>query len=441
MSREEHAKLVAQVVMAVFGLSHTYNTKVGNDFVRGVSGGERKRVSIAEMALTASPLAAWDNSTRGLDSATALKFVQSLRLLADLSGSAHGIAIYQASQAIYDVFDKAVVLYEGRQIYYGPAKDARQYFERQGWYCPPRQTTGDFLTSVTNAAERKPRDGMENKVPRTPDEFEAYWRSSEECKALQRDIEEHEREFPQDGELVNKFQEHKRTVQANHTRPKSSYMISIPMQIKLNTKRAYQRIWMDKSSTLAQVGGQIIMALIVGSVFYGSPNASAGFMSKTAALFFAILLNALSAISEINSLYSQRPIVEKHASYALYHPATEAIAGIVSDIPVKFAIAVVFNVILYFLVGLRREPAQFFIFFLITFISTFVMSAVFRTMAAVTKTISQAMSLSGILVLALVIYTGFVVPVPYMKPWFGWIHYLSKLHFSTISHSFADTLF
>ena len=53
--------------MSVFGLSHTYNTKVGSDFVRGVSGGERKRVSIAEMALTGSPLAAWDNSTRGLD--------------------------------------------------------------------------------------------------------------------------------------------------------------------------------------------------------------------------------------------------------------------------------------------------------------------------------------------------------------------------------------
>lgn len=47
--------------MAVFGLSHTYNTKVGNDFVRGVSGGERKRVSIAEMVVAGSPLAAWDN--------------------------------------------------------------------------------------------------------------------------------------------------------------------------------------------------------------------------------------------------------------------------------------------------------------------------------------------------------------------------------------------
>ncbi|KAJ4363038.1 hypothetical protein N0V83_010156 [Neocucurbitaria cava] len=79
-SREEFSKFVAKVVIAVLGLSHTYNTKVGNDFVRGVSGGERKRVSVAEMLLAGSPFAAWDNSTRGLDSATALKFVKALRV-------------------------------------------------------------------------------------------------------------------------------------------------------------------------------------------------------------------------------------------------------------------------------------------------------------------------------------------------------------------------
>jgi ABC-type multidrug transport system ATPase subunit len=78
-SRKQFSKFLTQVVMAVLGLSHTYNTKVGNDFVRGVSGGERKRVSVAEMLLAGSPLAAWDNSTRGLDSATALKFVKVCR--------------------------------------------------------------------------------------------------------------------------------------------------------------------------------------------------------------------------------------------------------------------------------------------------------------------------------------------------------------------------
>lgn len=61
MSREDFTKGISQVVMAICGLSHTFNTKVGNDFVRGVSGGERKRVSIAEMMLAGSPFSAWDN--------------------------------------------------------------------------------------------------------------------------------------------------------------------------------------------------------------------------------------------------------------------------------------------------------------------------------------------------------------------------------------------
>lgn len=431
LSREEYAKMMAKVVMAVFGLSHTYNTKVGNDTVRGVSGGERKRVSIAEMALAGAPLAAWDNATRGLDSATALKFVHSLRLAADLDNSTHVVAIYQASQAIYDLFDKATVLYEGRQIFYGSARHAKAFFERQGWYCPPRQTSGDFLTSVTNPVERQPRQGMESQVPRTPDEFEAYWHSSPEYQELKREMAARKDETSAHSqEKLREFQELKHQQQAAHTRDASSYLLSVPMQIKLNTKRAYQRVWNERSATITAFISNCVIALIVGSVFYGTPNATIGFQQKGAVLFYAVLLNALMAMTEINSLYSQRPIVEKHNSFAFYHPSTEAIAGILSDIPVKFSLAVAFNLILYFLSNLRREPSQFFIYFLINFIVMLVMSAVFRTLAAVTKTISQAMTLAGIMILALVIYTGFVVPTPYMHPWFKWIHYLNPIYYA-----------
>lgn len=241
MSRAEHAKHITQVAMAVFGLSHTYNTIVGNDYVRGVSGGERKRVSIAEMALSRAPIGAWDNSTRGLDAASALEFVKSLRMSADLTGSCHSVAIYQASQAIYDVFDKVIVLYEGREIYYGSCNQAEKYFVDMGWYNPPRQTTGDFLTSVTNPQERKAREGMEERVPRTPEEFERYWKNSPEYASLQREIAQHEAEFPIGGPAQHELQEKKRSQQAKHVRPKSPYIISVPMQIRLCTKRAYQR--------------------------------------------------------------------------------------------------------------------------------------------------------------------------------------------------------
>ena len=103
VSRDRYAEHMRDVVMAVFGLSHTVDTKIGNDYIRGVSGGERKRVSIAEVLLSQSQIQCWDNSTRGLDSATALQFVKTLRLAGNMTGSTALVAAYQASQDMYDV--------------------------------------------------------------------------------------------------------------------------------------------------------------------------------------------------------------------------------------------------------------------------------------------------------------------------------------------------
>lgn len=103
VSRQKYAEHLRDVVMAIFGISHTVNTKVGDDFVRGVSGGERKRVSIAEVTLNQSAIQCWDNSTRGLDSATALQFARTLRLSTDLAKTSAIVAMYQGSQEAYDV--------------------------------------------------------------------------------------------------------------------------------------------------------------------------------------------------------------------------------------------------------------------------------------------------------------------------------------------------
>lgn len=103
ITRHEYAEHLRDVTMAMFGILHTKNTRVGDDFVRGVSGGERKRVTIAEAALSYSPLQCWDNSTRGLDSANALEFCRTLRTQADVMGCTSAVAIYQASQDAYEV--------------------------------------------------------------------------------------------------------------------------------------------------------------------------------------------------------------------------------------------------------------------------------------------------------------------------------------------------
>ncbi|KAF8904005.1 ABC-2 type transporter-domain-containing protein [Mucidula mucida] len=419
VTRDMFADHMRDVVMAVFGLSHTVNTKVGNDFVRGVSGGERKRVSIAEAALSGSPLQCWDNSTRGLDSATALEFVKTIRMSTNYMSSAAVVAIYQASQDIYDIFDKAVLLYEGRQIYFGPVNEAKKFF-----------TTADFLTSLTSPAERQIRPGFEAKVPRTPDEFAKAWKESEDRKRLLQQIDEFDREFPVGGDELAKFRASRKEDQAKGMRSKSPYTISTPMQVRLCLTRGFQRLRGDMTLFFTALFGNFVMALIISSVFYNLPADTSSFYSRSALLFFAILMNGFSSILEILSLYEQRPIVEKHTRMAFYHPFSEAIASMITDMPYKILNAIMFNLILYFMANLRREVDHFFIFLLFSFLTTLAMSMIFRTIGALSRTISQAMAPAALIILALVIYTGFTIPVDGMHPWFRWINYLDPIGYA-----------
>ncbi|KAI5306517.1 GTPase-activating protein, partial [Ascosphaera pollenicola] len=431
MARDEFAHKMTKTAMSIFGLSHTYNTRVGNEFIRGVSGGERKRVSICELALAGAPICCWDNSTRGLDSATALEFTQALRVAANVMGITSAVAIYQASQDIYDLFDKTIVLYEGRQIYFGPASLARRYFEDMGYVCPPRQTTGDFLTSVTNSRERVVKPGYEHKIPRNAVEFERYWLESDAFKAMKAQMDEDERKFPPGKSAVlQEFRESHQEAQSKHVRPTSPYTLSIPMQIKLCGSRAYKRIMCDMTSTITIICAEIILSLIVGSIFFRTTDDTDGFFGKSSVLYFAILLNAFLSVSEINSLYAQRPIIAKHEALAFYYPWVEAAAGIVADIPIKFTIAVCFNTIVYFLGSLRYSASAYFTFFLFSFITMLTMSAIFRTLGAATKRIEEALALAAPMVLAIVVYTGFIVQRHYMKPWFKWLMYINPLSYA-----------
>ncbi|OJJ75062.1 hypothetical protein ASPBRDRAFT_28029 [Aspergillus brasiliensis CBS 101740] len=429
LTRSEYVETLTQVVLAVFGLSNTYHTKVGDNFVRGVSGGERKRVSIAEMFVSRCRIGAWDNSTRGLDASSALKFVRALRLSADMGRSCHAIAAYQASQSMYDLVDKVSVLYEGRQIYFGRRDRAVGYFEEMGWELPDRQVSGDFLTSVTNPGERKARPDMVDKVPRTAKEFEEYWKRSPEYKELCCQIEEYQRAHPPDSEEARAFKTHHEEQQARHTRPRSPYLLSVPMQVRLCLRRAFQRLRNDLPTVIVTVAVQPILGLVIGSIFFNSPPTTATFFQRGAVLYFAVLFNALIALNEIIQLYSQRPIAVKQAGYAFVHPFAEALASLIMDLPIKFVRGTLFCVILYLMSNLRREPSQFFICYMFLLTSVVTMSGIFRSLAAATRTSAQAMAMAGVCILCIVVYTGFVLPQPYMHPWLSWIRWINPIYY------------
>ena len=235
--------------------------------------------------------------------------------------------------------------------------------------------------------------------------------------------------------------------QAKRQRVKSPYTLSVAQQIQLCVNRGYQRLRGDMSLFFTGLLGQVIMALIIGSVFYNLPNETGSLYSKGALLFFAILMAAFQSalevrlnipaidlrppnIEQILTLYAQRPIVEKHAKYAFYHPFAEAMASMLCELPNKIGTTILFDLTLYFMTNLRRTPSHFFVFFLFTFMCTLTMSMYFRSIAALSRTLSQAMAPAAIFILALVIYTGFAIPTRDMHPWFRWINWLDPVAYA-----------
>jgi ATP-binding cassette subfamily G (WHITE) protein 2 (PDR) len=299
-----------------------------------------------------------------------------------------------------------------------------------GFECAPRETTADFLTSLTSPVERRIRPGWENRTPRTPDEFAKLWHESEDRAQLLREIKAFEEEFPVGGPHLQKFYEGRKAQQASGQRLKSPYTLSVPMQVKLCMTRGFQRFTQDYGMTISGAIGNSIMALIIGSVFYNLPDDTSTLRSRGALIFFAVLLNAFSSALEILTLYAQRPIVEKHSRYAFYHPFSEAISSMVCDLPNKIISCTAFNLILYFMTNLRREPGAFFIFWLFNFMSVLCMSMIFRAIGSLSRSLAQAMAPAALFILALVIYTGFAIPIRDMHGWIRWFNYIDPVSYA-----------
>lgn len=230
--------IIINALLKVFGISHTKYTLVGDEFVRGVSGGERKRVSIAETLATKSTVTCWDNSTRGLDSSTALDYTKSLRIMTDISRRTTFVTLYQAGEGIYDLMDKVLVIDTGRCIFQGSARDAKQYFVDLGYYCPDRQTTPDFLTAVTDPTERRFREGFEKSAPRGPEELEKAYRESEYYQAVLNDVVEYAKEQEEsDFADAKEFEDTAHQQKSKTVLKKSVYTVSFIRQVYACTLR------------------------------------------------------------------------------------------------------------------------------------------------------------------------------------------------------------
>ncbi|KAF3388146.1 ABC transporter G family member 19 [Talaromyces pinophilus] len=437
--------IILDALLKMFGISHTKNTQVGNEYVRGVSGGERKRVSIAETLASKSTVACWDNSTRGLDASTALDYAKSLRIMTDISRRTTFVTLYQAGEGIYELMDKVLVIDEGRMLYQGPANEAKQYFVDLGFYCPPQSTTADFLTSLCDANARQFQPGKEASTPKTAEELEAIFKQSDAYKRILDDVALYERQLA-DSELehTRRFQQTVGASKSKTVSKKSSYTVSFPKQVAACVKREVWLLLGDKTSLYTKFFIAIANALIVSSLFYGESLNTSGAFARGGALFFSVLFLGWLQMTELMPAVSGRTMIQRHRDYAFYRPSAVSIARVVVDFPFLATLVSVFGIITYFLSGLDVDAGKFFIYLLFVYTTTICITSMYRMFAALSPTIDDAVRFGGIALNLLVIFVGYAIPKSTLlndSIWFGWLFYVNPISYAyeaVLANEFAN---
>lgn len=350
----------------VFGMTHTMNTLVGNEYIRGVSGGERKRISIIESLATDSSVTCWDNSTRGLDASSALDYTRSLRIMTDTCGKATLLTLYQASDAIYELVDKVLLIDEGRMLFQGPAHEAKRYFEDLGYECADMQTTSDFLTSITLPERRRFRSGWEERAPKGPIELEAVFRQSAAFKKVEASIEKYDDQRTGDkvhksclrGSECGSVEDFKRTMQSGKSRfvsSKSSYTISLFRQIVLCTQRQVWQLKGHLGPLYIKLISAVVYGLLIGSMFYNQPQTTEGMYSRGGVLFYSSILLAWLQMSELEDAMQGRDILSRQKKFAFVRPSAVCLARVIQDMVVTSVLTLLYLIVMYFLSGLRSD--------------------------------------------------------------------------------------
>lgn len=413
-----------EMLARVFGISHVLDTKVGNEHVRGVSGGERKRVSIIETLATDSAVIAWDGSTRGLDAAATVDYARSLRILTDVSRKATIVSLYQVSEEVYNYMDKVLVLDEGRMIFQGPISVAKAYFEELGYHCSERRTTADFLTSITSPDERRFRPGMEHKTPKGAIELERAFRESAHYKALQFDMNDGIACLSDSTATLVDFKKTTQAQKSRYVHKNSNYTVSYPAQVIMCVKRQYWQLKGNKEAIILRMINTLVNAFLIGSLFYNQPATTEGAFSRGGFLLYAVIFLGWIQIAELEECFNGREVVARHKNFAFCRPSAVGLARVVLDLPLIFIQNVLFCVVTYFLAGLQTTPGAFFTYFLFIFVTTIALTALYRMFAAISPNYEVAIRYCGLTLLIYIVFGGYVLSLDSLMsdaPWFGWL--------------------
>nr|CAI5822482.1 unnamed protein product [Callosobruchus analis] len=356
---EKQAKI--EEIMKSMNLTSHRRTRTVN-----LSGGQKKRLSIALELLNNPQVMFFDEPTSGLDSVTSKQCVALLKQLA-ITGRTVICTIHQPSATIFEMFDHLYVLSSGKCIYQGSVKGMLPYLEEVNLICPPYHNPADYLLEVaageygnyTEILANKSENGMSQ-------DWRKRQRNSIEIESLQ-----HVENLMKSGKItpirappllfpkvsVPKYNcdnsSRRKTAKCHPTSQKTSFSY----QLLVLLKRSFIILTRDKTLTFSRLMTHAVIALFIGILYYGIGIDASNMLNNFNFVFFTVMFLMLTAFNCITTTFpSELPIIARENFNKWYSLKTYYIAVSLADVPIQMTATVIYALITYFMTHQPTEP-------------------------------------------------------------------------------------
>ncbi|KAM4750417.1 broad substrate specificity ATP-binding cassette transporter ABCG2b [Anableps anableps] len=396
-------------ILQDLGLEDCANTKIGTEFLRGVSGGERKRCSIGMELITSPSLLFLDEPTTGLDSNTANCIIGLLHKLSR-RGKTVIFSIHQPRYSIFKQFDHLTLMHKGEIVYAGKADHALEYFTDIGYQIEPFNNPADFFMDITNG------EATSTKQTQTAEEGKNWLAMKYHESRLYHDIMQ---ELDHVNQNVTNLGQRKGET--------ANYTTSFLYQMRVVCGRTVLNLLRNPQTSYAQLALNIFFAILVGLIYYQMPlTLPEGLQNRSGAFFFLIINMVFGNLSAVELFINERAIFIHENSSGYYRTSVYFLSKIFADlIPNRIIPIFVFSAIAYYMMGLKPAFVAFLCFALtMSLVSLAGVGLAFLVSASV-STFAMANILIAIPFVFMMVFGGFLVNLNSMLSWLSWLKWIS----------------
>eukprot|EP00249_Psilotum_nudum_P025134 c29384_g1_i2 orf=661-5040(+) len=412
----QETSIVTDYVLKILGLDICADTIVGDEMRRGISGGQRKRVTTGEILVGPAGALFMDEISTGLDSSTTFQIIKCFGQSVHLLDATMIISLLQPAPETFELFDDIILLSEGEIVYQGPREFVLDFFEHMGFKCPERKGIADFLQEVTSKKDQEQywRDRTQPYRFVTASEFASAFHSFHVGQAV-------------DDELAVPFDRSKSHPAALST---SEYGLRKWELFKACFAREWLLMKRNSFVYVFKIVQICIMAIITMTLFLRTKmhhdTVDDGSI-YTGALFFSLVNIMFNGFAELSMTIFRLPVFYKQRDLLFYPAWAFSLPSWVLKIPLSFIEAGIWVCMTYYVIGFAPEAGRFFRQFLLLIAVHQMALGLFRFIAGVARSMVIANTFGSFALLIIFVLGGFIIARQDIRGWWIWGYWISPL--------------